>query len=125
MVHDSSKNKDKAFEFINAIRTEPVQRAISKLYAGALFSVNKLVNNSLTDPLAKTFVEQLAIAKVPEAIDVFPIMNDAIFPAMQAVALKTKSPSDAAAAATERNEAGAANGQWELMPRRATGEVQP
>ena len=96
MVHEDSTKKDLAWQFITAMRSEKVQAEIVARTADAWLGVRKAANASVTDPVLKAFVPLLDVSVVPEPINVGPIMNEAVLPAIGAVSLKGTSPEQAA-----------------------------
>lgn len=94
-IHADSKNKDLAWQFISNLRTEKGQKAISTVGTDAQLAVRLGINDSLTDPISKSLAALLPSAVVPEAVNVGPLLDKAILPAIEQVSLGT-SPGDAA-----------------------------
>ncbi len=94
-IHADSKQQDLAWQFIEAVRSEPTQTLIAGRTGDAQLAVRKSVNASIADPFLKSFGALLNDAKVPEPIGIAPIMNNAVLPAIQAVTLQATSAADA------------------------------
>lgn len=78
MIHADSTKKDLAFEFIQAMRSEEIQKQIVARTADAWLGVRVAANESITDPVLKSFVPLLKQAQVPEPINVNPIMDSTL-----------------------------------------------
>lgn len=95
-IHNNSKQKDLAWQFIEAMRSEATQKLIAGRTGDAQLAVRKAVNATIQDPFIKSFGTLLDSAVVPEPVGIAPIMNNAVLPAIQSVTLKSTSPADAA-----------------------------
>jgi ABC-type glycerol-3-phosphate transport system substrate-binding protein len=95
MVHKDSKKKDLAWKFIEAMRSQTIQQTIVDRTADAWLGVRVAANESITDPILKSFVPLLKQAVVPEPININLVMNQAVFPALDAMALKGTKPEQA------------------------------
>ena len=95
MVHKDSKKKDLAWQFIEAMRSVDIQNKIVARTADAWLGVRIASNDSITDPILKSFATLLKQAQVPEPINIAPIMNGAVLPAIGSMALKGTSPAAA------------------------------
>ena len=95
MIHKDSKKKDLAWKFIEAMRSVDIQNQIVARTADAWLGVRVAANDSITDPILKSFAGLLKQAQVPEPINVAPIMNGAVLPAIGSMALKGTSPAAA------------------------------
>lgn len=96
MIHADSAKKDLAYSFITAMRSVEIQQQIVERTADAWLGVRVAANDSITDPVLKSFVPLLKQAQVPEPVNVNPIMNSAVLPAIGEVALKGTAPEAAA-----------------------------
>ena len=95
MIHGKSKNQDLAWKFVEAMRNEETQTAIASRVTDYQLSVRPAVNAGITNAGLKSFGALLQTAKVPEAINVAPIMNGAVLPAIESLALSNVSAADA------------------------------
>lgn len=96
-IHNDSKNKDLAWKFLEAMRSEATQKLIAGRTGDAQLAVRKSSNETISDPFIKSFSTLLDQAVVPEPVNIAPIMNNAVLPAIQSVTLKDTAPADAAA----------------------------
>lgn len=95
-VHGDSKNKDLAWRFLEAMRSEATQKLIAGRTGDAQLAVRKASNATVSDPFIKSFGTLLDSAVVPEPVAISPIMNNAVLPAIQSVTLQSTSPAQAA-----------------------------
>jgi N,N'-diacetylchitobiose transport system substrate-binding protein len=96
MIHEDAPNKDLAWSFVEALRSAKTQKLLAGHQSDALLSIRKSVNKDIENPLLRKFGSLLTIAKVPEAINIQPLMDNSILPAIQSVALTNIEPKAAA-----------------------------
>jgi ABC-type glycerol-3-phosphate transport system substrate-binding protein len=97
-IHDDTKKRDLAWQFIEAMRGEETQGLIANRTGDAQLAVRKSANAAISDPFVQGFGKLLDNAKVPEPVAIAPIMNNAVLPAIQSVTLKNTPPAAAAKA---------------------------
>lgn len=97
-IHDDSAQKDLAWQFLAAMRSEETQKLIANRTGDAQLAVRKSANAAITDPFVKGFGALLDTAVVPEPVAIAPIMNNAVLPAIQSVTLQNTPPAEAASA---------------------------
>lgn len=90
MVHEDSPNRDLALEFLANMRSVETQTLIASREGDAQLSVRSEVNaNEIKNEALKGFGALLDDAVVPEAVNIAPIMNNVLLPAIGAVSLKS------------------------------------
>lgn len=102
MVHADSPRRDLALKFLENMRSVETQTTIAAREGDAQLSVRQAVNETeINNEVLKGFGALLEDAVVPEPINIAPIMNDVMLPAIGSVALAS---SDVATAATKAME---------------------
>ncbi len=88
MVHEDSPRRDLALKFLENMRSVETQTLIASREGDAQLSVRPDVNaTGVKNPVLKGFGELLSDAVVPEPVNIAPIMNDVLLPAIDSVAL--------------------------------------
>lgn len=88
MVHEDSPRRDLALKFLANMRSVETQTLIASREGDAQLSVRPAVNETeIKNPVLKGFGALLSDAVVPEAVNIAPIMNDVLLPAISSVAL--------------------------------------
>lgn len=98
MIPDAAKDHDKSWKFIEGIRSLDAQTAMVAQKTDTLLSVRKKANATIADPILKGFAPLLDNGRVFELINISPIMDTAVFPAIDSMILRNTSPADATAA---------------------------
>lgn len=98
MINSQSSQKDLAWKFIETMRSEKIQSTFVKSPQFFRLPVRRDLAAHISNPVVKGFAQYLDVSIVPEAVNITPIMNNAVFPAIESMALKGTSP----AAATQQ-----------------------
>jgi len=100
MVHEDSPRRDLALKFLENVRSVETQTVIAAREGDAQLSVRPAVNETeISNEVLKGFGALLSDAVVPEAVNIAPIMNDVMLPAIGAVALGSADVASATAKA--------------------------
>lgn len=97
MIHQDAPNRDLAEQFLKNMRSVKTQTVIAGREGDAQLSVRPQVNaTAITNDVLKGFAKILDTAVVPEPINIAPLMNNAILPAIESVCLGSASVQAAA-----------------------------
>lgn len=95
-IFADSKKKDKAYEFTEIIRGQEFQDRMVTTPGNAGSGIRRSSNAKIEDPYVAFFPTQFDIARPQDPIDIQPINNSVVMPAMQQIALNNANPKDVA-----------------------------
>lgn len=98
-IFADSTRKDKAYEFTQLMRSQEQQDRMMTREGNAGSGIRRSSNAKIADPYVAFFPSQFDIARPQDPIDIQPINNSVVMPAMQRIALERANPRDVAAEA--------------------------